>query len=1163
MHISRKKRMISLLSILCAFLCIAIYFFQKNRTHRLISLTHVFEVKLERAETLKDVQLDSAQLYALSAHALVKDEASLQLEKNKALLTFLEIEFLRSGASETRYKQAEGCENWFRAQKMNHNAFRANLLRLEMKSFLKGADNVWKETDALIEAAKSTKSNAFMARAYYFKMDQRDYTRTWEDDVHILDSARMFAGRAKDSILLGKIRLMSVLPINGKPQAMDSVRRSLKQAIEWNNPELTCLSYEAVGVGIAPSINLDSALFYLRNGIQESERYGSAIFKMKNFLSIINAYLYSTKSDKVISISHEGLKLARNTKSKHSERRILEDISAALLKKDEASKSIVPLMEAVKIAKETNSEQAVLALQLRLQTLLTRTKRFDEADRVYHEMMFFLSKKEYNQPNDLNRASVLYGKGYLEKAKKNYTKALFFYHKSLAYFNKYKVHGIRRFYVEESILETLIKLKSIDRAKEKYAFIKERFPELCAIDFQFFHLEGLLFYSLNQFDQAILSLKLSIEKGKPSALNLHSMSSFTLSKIYEKKGNYIEALRYNKNGQKLKMEVIKKDDALKLERLQSKYELAQKETEIKKLDIDRLQQRNILKSRESSLQSRRLFIIFLTIIVALLISIVIFISRSSKNKLIRKELEKNALEKEREIERIRTEESKRAVDLKNQLFANISHEFRTPLTLIKVPAAELMDNADDTSKHQLEVIQRNADHLLIMVDEILELSLLDTGNSALSKKSFGLSSFIQKIQLNFEPLFKQNSVHLKIDAPSEEFGILADEYRLKMVLNNLLKNAFHHTPKGGEVCLTITLDQTSDVFKLSVFNSGNAIDSNFLPLIFDRYARSKEKEYAGYGIGLSFCKQIVALHGGEIEAENVENGVKISFLIPAKVHEIESSLAEIDSRAVDHGIQIIGDRQHTVLIVEDNLEMRHLLKDILVDHYEILLAVDGEVGIEIAEQHQPDLIISDIMMPKVGGMELTKTLKENFATSHVPIILLTAKSAGHDRISGLETGADDYLTKPFNPKELRVRVRNLIEQREKLRKRFSKNVFLIPEELTSNSLDQAFLLKATEIVESNLDNPDFTVEQFCRKLALNRNSVHQKLKSLTESSASQFIKSIKLKKAATLLADERISIVEVSELSGFNNRQAFNKAFKDQFEMAPSDYRTECLKKNK
>lgn len=1156
MHLSRKTRIILLLAIAGVTVCVAIYFFQKSRTQRLNSLRHAFELKLERAEAWKGVQLDSARRYALKAHALVKGEASLQLETNRALLTFLEIEFLRSGASDTRYKQAETCEKWFREQKMKHETFRANLLRLEMKSFLRGSDNVWKETDALIETAKSTKNNTDMARAYYFKMSQRDFTRTWEEDVHILDSARMFASRAKDSILLGKIRLMSVLPINGKPQAMDSVRLSLKQAIKWNNLELKCLSYEAIGLGIPSASKLDSALFYLRNGLGESERYGSTIFKMKNLLTLINAYLYSSKSDEVINMSQYGLKLARRTKNKESERRVFEIISAALLKKDEYSKSIVPLMDALKIAKETNSEQAIFGLQSRLQTLLTKAKRFDEADRIYHEMMFVLSKKERNQPNDINRAGVLYGKGHLEKVKNNFKEALFFFQKSRGYFNKHKVFGIRRFYVEESILETLIKLKYIKRAKEKYTFIKETYPELCVVDFQFLHLEGMLFYHLNQDDQAIASLKKSIESGKPSSWELHSRSSFTLAKIYEKQGNYKEALRYNKNGQKLKAEIDKKDDERKLDRLQSKYELAQKETEIKKLDIDRIEQMN-------SLKSRRLFIIFLSITIALLIAIVIFISRSSKNKLIRKELEKNALEKEREIERIRTEESKRAVDLKNQLFANISHEFRTPLTLIKVPAAELMENVDGTNKHQLELIQRNADHLLIMVDEILELSLLDTGNASLTKKSLGLSSFIQKIQLNFEPLFKQNNVQFKIDAPSEEFGIFADEYRLKMVLNNLLKNAFHHTPKGGEVCLTITLDQTNDVFKLSVFNSGDGIDENFLPMIFDRYARSKEKDYAGYGIGLSFCKQIIALHGGEIKAENVENGVKLSFQIPTKVHKMVSTLAEIDSHIEAQEIEIIGDRQHTLLIVEDNLEMRNLLKEILNDQYLVLLAVDGEEGIEIAEQQQPDLIISDIMMPKIGGMELTKTLKENFATSHIPIILLTAKSAGHDRIAGLETGADDYLTKPFSPKEMRVRVRNLIEQREKLRRRFSKNVFLIPEELTSNSLDQAFLLKATEIVESNLDNPDFTVEQFCRKLALNRNSVHQKLKSLTGSSASQFIKSIKLKKAAILLADERISIVEVSELSGFNNRQAFNKAFKDQFEMAPSDYRHECLKKNK
>lgn len=1149
-----KPRIALLILIAIAFIVI-ILLFQRKEDRLSQQLEIQYKSAIEQAEMFQGIQLDSARIYAYRAYKIACQQQN-DFNKYSAQLLLSEIRFLQIGASEKSYQKVELYEKWFRDHNHPTSAFEANLLRLKIKSFLKDSNNVRDDVDDLIHAANLSKSDQAKAHAYYFKMEQRDYTRTWEDDVHILDSARMFASRAKDSILLGKIRLMSVLPINGKPQAMDSVHLSLKQAIDWNNPELTCLSYEAVGVGLAPARKLDSALFYLRKGIHESERYGSAVLKMKNHLSMIVAYAYSFESDQVIKFSHEGLRLARTTNNKHSERRVLDDISAAWLKKSELSKSIVPLMQAIKIAKETNSEQGVFTLQRRLLNLLTKMKRFGEADELYTELLSFVSKKERNQANDLDRASIFYEKGRLERAKQNYDKALFFYQKSTGYFDRYKAYGAKRFYVDCSILLTLLELKQYERAKEKHAFMLRIYADLCEMDQSFLHIQGLMFYHLKQYDQAINSLKLSLEKGDGKIPEVQYESNSILSKIYEKIGNFKQALHYSSTAIKLKNEIDKKDEQNKLEQLQSKYELAQKETEIKKLDLEGLKKQNSLKSRRNS-------IIFLSILIVLLAAIAISISRNAKNKLIRKDLEKIALEKEREIERIKTEESKRAIDLKNQLFANISHEFRTPLALINAPLEELWGKVDESNKLQLNIIQGNADHLLVMVDEILELSKLDEGNAVLSKKSFALSLFIQKIHRNFEPIFKQKNVQLIIDHDQIDYSLFADEHRLNMVLNNLLKNALHHTSEGGQVKLTIHIDQTNNVLELTVFNSGNHINETFLPSIFDRYARSKEVEYSGYGIGLSFCQQIIALHGGEIKAENVENGVLLSFWIPTTFDKMDAVTAEIEPHYVSDVPKISGERLHKLLIVEDNLDMRNLLSELLFDQYEIILASNGEEGIERAEEKQPDLIISDIMMPKIGGMELTKTLKENFATSHIPIILLTAKSTGHDRITGLETGADDYLTKPFSPKELRVRVRNLIEQREKLRKRFSKNVFLIPEEMTSNSLDQAFLLKATEIVESNLDNPDFSVEQFCRKLALNRNSVHQKLKSLTESSASQFIKSIKLKKAATLLADERISIVEVSELAGFNNRQAFNKAFKDQFEMAPSEYRSECLKKNK
>lgn len=1119
-----------------------------------------YKTSIEQAETFKDLQLDSARVYAYRSYEIARKQQN-DFEKYTSKLLLSEIRFLQFGASDKLYEKVESYEKWFREHNYYKSSFRANLLRLEIKSFLKGSNNVQNDIDGLIQTAHLSKSNRAKAQAYYFKMDKRDYTRKWEDDVPILDSARMFAQLSKDSVLLGKIRIMSVLPVNGTAESFDSSFLSLKQGLDWKSSSLQILSYEALGMEFAPIQKIDTAILFIKKGIVESTNWGSQVYKLKMYQETVTAYSYSSNLDSIQKYAELGLHITKEVRNIELEHDFLINLGISWFGKGEHSKGVKYIFKALEIAKKQNSEDGIFSTQRLLVGVLIKLKRFDEARKVVKKMLKVLDKKESNYANDITRAGVYYLRARIFLKTKKYESALYFFQKGKDLFNKNGAGGIKKMQLETSILETLLTAKKYDRANAHYHYMKTYYSDSFLDHFDFLFLEGKLFTVLGETNKAIIALEKSLEKSQEKQIRYQIC--FQLSKLYETKGNFKQALEYNKKGLHIKKEHDAANDQLKLEKIQSKNDLATKEVEIKQLKIDQLEQKNSLIAQENKLQTRTLYLIFLSVLLILLATIAVFIYNRAKQARVREKLKRSALNKERQIELLKAEESQRTIELKNQLFANISHEFRTPLTLIQAPVEELMDRLSKNDQHALQVVKRNADHLLHMVDEILELTRLDAGDATLSKKPFDLHDFLRKLQMNFEPIYKQNKVQLDIDCPEEEFTIFADEYRLKMVLNNLLKNAFHHTPEGGEVTVKIIQNKSKNILELSVFNTGECIDESFLPTIFDRYARSKEKEYSGYGIGLSFCQQIIVLHDGEIKAENVENGVLLSFWIPTAFNKIDVRPEEIQTLYTDDEPKISGERLHKLLIVEDNLEMRNLLKELLFDEYEIILATNGEEGIEMAEENQPDLIISDIMMPKVGGMELTKTLKENFSTSHVPIILLTAKSAGHDRIAGLETGADDYLTKPFSPKELRVRVRNLIEQREKLRKRFSKNVFLIPKEITSNSLDQAFLSKATEIVESNLDNPDFSVEQFCRKLALNRNSVHQKLKSLTGSSASQFIKSIKLKKAATFLADERISIVEVSELSGFNNRQAFNKAFKDQFEMTPSEYRLECLSKEK
>ncbi len=1162
MHFSKKTKVLVILVILGLITFAAIYFYQDYQHQQVKELKQAFETKIEQAEEYRNIQLDTAQIYAEEAYNLVKEESGLEYEKNIALLTLSGIDFLRKGASDELYERVEKCEDWFKSKKYYREAVRSCYLRIEIKEFIAGWNNTVVDVDELMELAKLSGDERNLSLAYYTRMDYRDYMRDWSDDVYLLDSARVLASSEKDQELLAKIRLMSVLPVNGTPASHDSAFLSLDDALRLKLPSLECEVYRTLGMQFAPIRKIDSSLFYLDQGISCAQKWGSKNHEMLLYQQKVRTFLYAAEYDSMLVTGKIALRLAKQTNHREKERILSKEMGIAWINKGEYNKGIDYIFHALELAKQNGDEDGIYRTQFFLINFLLKSKRLDEAEEIISQMFEWANAREKSYANENILGNVYFSKGSLFEAKGDLDSALYSYREGARVLKGHSSGD--RILNDFRILSVLIDSEKFDEAKKQYEFISKTYNNdfLLSRYNNFEYLEGRLMYNLGNYDVALSLLEKYLSRTSEKQYEFNAKVCFILADIYEMKGQLKRAMEYNKKGVKYTEESYRSEDELKLERLQSKYELSQKESEIQKLHIEGLEQKNDLEIKENKLETRRLYIIFLVVSIVLLGVIVLSVSRRAKDALLKKELERKALENQREIERLKAEESKRSIELKNQLFANISHEFRTPLTLINAPVEELMDSVDEENKQSLEVIKRNANHLLEMVDEILELSRLDAGEAVLSKKAFSLDSFIQKLQFNFEPILKQKDIELKSNLPEKQYIVTGDDYRLKMVLNNLLKNAFHHTQKNGKISLNVELKESESQLKISIFNSGENIDDQFLPFIFDRYARSNEQDYSGYGIGLSFCKKIIELHDGTISAENVDGGVLLSLAFPTSYETgqpiiVEESVHFPELKEVEMGIQ----EGHTLLIVEDNLEVQNLLQGMLSSQYQILLADDGEEGIALAKEQQPDLIISDIMMPKVDGTELTKTLKEEFATSHIPIILLTAKSAGHDKIAGLEVGADDYLTKPFSPKELRIRVKNLIEQREKLKKRFSKNVFLMPEEITSTSLDQEFLKKATKIVEENMENSEFNVEKFCRALALNRNSVHQKLKSLTGNSASQFIKSVKLKKAATLLADERISIIEVSELSGFNNRQAFYKAFKEQFEMTPTDFRKSILEK--
>jgi signal transduction histidine kinase/DNA-binding response OmpR family regulator len=1109
---------------------------------------------LEVTELLMDVDLKRAHYYAQKSLKLSTDQ-NRAYEKEKSNFLLGKINYHRNGLSNGYLKELERSINWFKKKRYYSDYAVAKVFQGSICYHNKSSDLVSEEMDQLITNVKTSGDNKATAWAYFGRISFRNIHNHWEDDMHYIDSARLYAARIQDKELLGRIRIISALPRIGWPDGRDSCYLTLSEARTAGNQRLILRCYQSLVTSFSSARKKDSTYYYDRKSNELAHQLKDSLEIAENSFRHVQSFHYFHIYDSIITNGKKALPLARQFGWKSRQAFILKKLGHSWLQKGNNSRAINYINRSFVLSKRIGDEYGAYSSGRMLSFLCIQSERYKESDFILKDLMQWIEKKEQSLPNDRIKHILFSQKGQSEHRQKHHESALNYF--MLADSIAKDLPSGARMNNDINIMNVLIDLGRVSDAEERYNYIIANIPESFYSKLEnFVFVKGKLMLALEKSEEAIevftyfLSLPNLLEANERRfQANVH------LADLYEQKGLFSMALLHSKKALEIRDKIDKAKDILNLEKLQSQQDLSKKETEIERLEINRLRQKNELDNKNNTLETRSLYIVILFIslfLIAVIFSLVLRRVRDSKEK---SELEKAAMAREKRIQELKTEESQRIVELKNQLFANISHEFRTPLTLIKAPVESLIKTANESDAVTLNNIQYNTDQLLVMVDEMLELAELDAGNVSLSVSSIHVGSFLRKIKANFSDFYQQKNIHFSLDIDDEDLAIIADEHRLRIVINNLVKNAIHHTPSGGKVKLSIHANKEGKELSVQLFNRGNQIEEDFLPMIFDRYTRGKKEQYTGYGIGLSLCKEIISLHKGTIEARNIHEGVLFSFTIPTSFVTIKKPGNESSLQEISDELNPIESKDKSILIVEDNYEIQWLLRDILSESYHLTFADNGLHGLEAAKEQQPDLIISDIMMPVMEGIELTKLLKEEFATSHVPIILLTAKSTHLGKMEGLESGADDYLTKPFSPKELTVRVKNLIQKRELLRERFSKNVFLQAEDFTSNSLDREFLTKATDIVRRNLLNADFTVELFCRELALNRNSVHQKLKSLTDLSASKFIRSIKLKKAAEYLLDDRLSMIEISEMAGFNSRQAFNKAFKEQFEMTPSAYR--------
>jgi signal transduction histidine kinase/ligand-binding sensor domain-containing protein/DNA-binding response OmpR family regulator len=544
---------------------------------------------------------------------------------------------------------------------------------------------------------------------------------------------------------------------------------------------------------------------------------------------------------------------------------------------------------------------------------------------------------------------------------------------------------------------------------------------------------------------------------------------------------------------------------------------------------------------------------------------ILFVAR----KLIQqREQMKYAIQQERQ-EAIRMHE----LDMmKIKFFTNVSHEFRTPLTLILTPLEKLIRQGKDAelrSQHQL--IHRNAKRLLNLVNQLLDFRKMEVQEIRFNPSEGDVVAFIRDAVYSFSDLSEKKHIVLEFRTSLTSLETIFDQDKLEKILFNLLSNAFKFTPEGGSVTVEATLETSAKtpVLRIEVKDTGIGIPADKHDKIFERFFQNDVPQSLvnqGSGIGLSITREFVRIHGGRIQVES-EPGKGSCFTVFLPVKEVfrhesvvpasapaDAVVEESMAVAEDNGVETRGVRKHTLLLIEDNDDFRFYLKDNLKLLYTIIEAGNGNEGWRQTLAAQPDLIVSDIMMPEMNGIDLCRKIKSDERVSHIPVILLTARSSEEQRLEGFETGADEYISKPFNFEILESRIRNLIQQREKSHKVFRKTLDVKASELNITPLDTRFIENALKCVEENVSSPDFSVEHLGRELGISRAYLYKKILALTGKSPLEFIRTIRLQHAAQLLERSQLTVSEVAYKVGFNNPKYFTKYFKEEFNVLPSNY---------
>lgn len=793
---------------------------------------------------------------------------------------------------------------------------------------------------------------------------------------------------------------------------------------------------------------------------------------------------------------------------------------------------------------KSNNQEGVSWANVLIGNVYSKTKEYQKAPEYYNKALEI--SERLNRRNDLKNINTSLG-GYYFKQHEHET-ALEYYSKVLEMAeednDKFWLAMINNF-----IGQVYAEQEKTDEALE-YFQKSERFSTEISNDRgKYGSLRQLahIYFKKGNYDLAHEHINKSIEYHlKTNEKNPLFDDYKLLSMINEKVGDYESALKHYKLF-KIYSDSLKQDDA---SRIAMKYEFERREAE-----------NEIKKNKEIQRKNTIAYTVYIILGLMVLSATGMIYTFRLRNKKLK--AEKQNLE----LKQKETELAKETEEFKSRFLSNISHEFRTPLTLINGHLEILNKDEDSKEKQRFKEMEYSGQRLLQLINQLLDLTKIEAGKYQLYFKKGNLLNEVQTYLQAFHSSSKQRNINLHIQISEtaksklKSQNFLYSSEALASIINNLISNALKFTPEGGEV--ECSIDFTQNKLHISVKDNGLGIPPKELPHIFNRFHQAQHNEkpiYEGSGIGLAIVKELAQLHGGDATVKNnTDSGCTFTVWISEgktnkdSVEDSTLSISLSNNSNEKTPMEFTNENKALILVVEDQLELRKFIVNNLGEEFQFLEAENGSKGIELATNHIPDIIISDVMMPETDGYQLTKLVKENEVTSHIPVILLTAKAGQTDKIEGLTFGADDYIVKPFSISELKLRVNNRLKQQENFRKKIINDPYFLKKENTDklNLLDQKFIKKLETVVKEEMEE-EIDVSFLADKIGLSNSQLTRKLKTLIGVTPANFIKNIKLNFALDLLRNG-YSVSETSWKIGFTDPAYFSKVFKKHFGFSPSE----------